>query len=81
MTILTIATLFAHRQGFFHLASLRNTLHRLFYEQEGGEHLPDLEETMSDDDIALQVALQEEFNTTQNEHEEGESSHPSRSGQ
>lgn len=56
-------------------ASLRNTLNRYLYAQEEGED----NETLTDEDIALQMALQEDLNAQETEQNEGESSQPSSS--
>ncbi|CAO3687714.1 unnamed protein product [Umbelopsis vinacea] len=69
--------------GMFNLTSLRNTLNRYLYAQEEGEDFLDLDETLSDDDIALQMALQDEFHAADNTVDNGqeESSHGSSSEQ
>lgn len=65
----------------FNLTTLRNTLNRYLYAQETGEDLMDMEESMSDDDIALQMALQDTFDNSEQPQEESPSSQESSSGQ
>ncbi|GAB5588492.1 hypothetical protein Unana1_03392 [Umbelopsis nana] len=69
--------------GAFNLTTLRNTLNRFLYAQEEGEDFHDLGETLSDDDIALQMALQDEFHAADQaaEHGQEESSNSSSNGQ
>ncbi|KAH8550823.1 transcriptional repressor TCF25-domain-containing protein [Umbelopsis sp. PMI_123] len=71
----------AGNNGVFNLTSLRNTLNRYLYAQENGEDLPDLEESLSDDDIAVQMALQDTFNNGESPQEEHQGSQGSTSGQ
>ncbi|KAI9286552.1 transcriptional repressor TCF25-domain-containing protein [Umbelopsis sp. AD052] len=65
----------AGNNGGFNLTTLRNTLNRYLYAQETGEDIADMDEALSDDDIALQMALQETFeNGEQSTEESGQGS-------
>ncbi|KAG2181007.1 hypothetical protein INT43_008589 [Umbelopsis isabellina] len=61
--------------GLLNFASLRNTLNRYLYAQEAGED----NEALTDEDIALQMALQDDLTAQETEEHEGESSQPSSS--
>jgi hypothetical protein len=74
-------SIFKQNLSVFNLTSLRNTLNRYLYAQENGEDLPDLEESLSDDDIAVQMALQDTFNNGESPQEEHQGSQGSTSGQ
>ncbi|KAM3584605.1 hypothetical protein VKS41_003413 [Umbelopsis sp. WA50703] len=61
--------------GLLNFASLRNTLNRYLYAQDEAED----NEALTDEDIALQMALQDDLNAQETEQGEGESSQPSNS--
>ncbi|KAI8579162.1 hypothetical protein K450DRAFT_243065 [Umbelopsis ramanniana AG] len=71
----------AGNNGGFNLTTLRNTLNRYLYAQETGGDLADMEEALSDDDIALQMALQETFENGEQSQEDSQSGQGSSSGQ